>query len=98
MAELNLYDVILRPVVTEKANSLQSTLNQYVFEVNQSANKQQIKEAVQVIFEKKVLRVNTMVMPSKRGQRGRYTYKRTNQWKKAIVTLAEGETIELFNA
>jgi large subunit ribosomal protein L23 len=97
MAELNLYDVLRRPVVTEKANGLTAANNQYVFEVAADANKAQIKEAVSVIFGKTVVRVNVMVMPAKRAQRGRRVYMRTSQWKKAIVTLAQGEEIELFN-
>ena len=99
MAELHLYNVLLRPVVTEKATALNEAENKYVFEVDQSANKAQIREAVEVIFglEGKVLKVNTMVVPAKRGQRGRRQYIRSQQWKKAIVTLAEGESIELFN-
>lgn len=96
MAELHLYDVILRPVVTEKSNILTDENSQYVFEVAQTANKQQIRHAVEIIFEKKVKKVNTIIMPAKRGQRGRHTYMRTKQWKKAIVTLEFGERIELF--
>jgi len=95
--ELHLYDVILRPVITEKSNVMSSDLNQYVFEVDQRANKFQIKEAVQVIFDVDVTNVRTMIMPAKRGRRGRKWYLRTKQWKKAIVTLAEGDSIELFN-
>jgi large subunit ribosomal protein L23 len=97
MPELNLYDVLRRPVVTEKANILTETGNKYVFEVAPNANKAQIKEAIQVIFDKKVVKVNVMVMPAKRGMRGRRAYIRSQEWKKAIVTLAPGETIELFN-
>jgi large subunit ribosomal protein L23 len=94
---LHLYDVIRRPLITEKSNGLMDDLNQYVFEVAPNANKTQIKEAIEVIFDKKVVRVNTMVMPAKRGRRGRRVYVRSQQYKKAIVTLAEGEKIELFN-
>lgn len=100
MAELHLYDVIRRPVITEKSTDLAERQNKYVFEVARNANKIQIKEAVEEIFELegKVLKVNTMVMPAKRGRRGRNTYVRSRQWKKAIVTLEEGVSIELFNA
>lgn len=97
MAELHLYDVIRRPVITEKSTIQVSDLNQYVFEVAPNANKIQIKEAVQVIFDVTVTKVNTMVMPAKRGRRGRNWYLRSKQWKKAVVTLAEGDEIELFN-
>jgi large subunit ribosomal protein L23 len=97
MAELHLYDVIKRPVITEKSNLQSTDLNQYVFEVSESANKIQIKEAVQVIFDVEVTKVRTMIQPAKRGRRGRKWYMRSKQWKKAIVTLAEGDEIELFN-
>jgi large subunit ribosomal protein L23 len=97
MAELHIYDVIRRPVITEKSTVQSDELNQFVFEVAQEANKIQIKEAVEVIFEVSVTKVNTMVMPAKRGRRGRNWYMRSKQWKKAVVTLAEGDTIELFN-
>jgi large subunit ribosomal protein L23 len=97
MPELHLYDVLKRPVVTEKSAIQSDELNQYVFEVSSDANKIQIKEAIEVIFEVEVVKVNTMVMPAKRGRRGRNWYVRSRQWKKAIVTLAEGQTIELFN-
>lgn len=97
MAELHLYDVIRRPVVSEKANIISEERNQYVFEVAPEANKQQIKQAVETIFEKHVKKVNTMVMPAKRGMRGRNAYRRSSQWKKAVVTLVAGEKLELFD-
>ncbi len=99
MAELHLYDVIRRPVITEKSTKMADGQNKYVFEVARNANKIQVKEAVEEIFELegKVVKVNTMVMPAKRGRRGRSTYIRSRQWKKAIVTLEEGVSIELFN-
>jgi large subunit ribosomal protein L23 len=97
MAELHLYDVIRRPVVSEKANIISEERNQYVFEVAAEATKQQIKQAVETIFEKRVKKVNTMIMPAKRGMRGRNAYRRSSQWKKAIVTLQAGEKLELFD-
>ncbi|MCC6802268.1 MAG: 50S ribosomal protein L23 [Anaerolineae bacterium] len=97
MAELHLYDVIRRPVVSEKANIISEERNQYVFEVAPEANKQQIKQAVETIFEKHVKKVNTMIMPAKRGMRGRNAYRRSSQWKKAVVTLVAGEKLELFD-
>lgn len=95
MANLHLYDIIRRPIVSEKSNSL-TLNNQYVFEVAAGANKVQIKEAVGVIFDVEVVKVNTMVMPYKRGRRGKKFYRRTQEWKKAIVTVAEGDKIDLF--
>jgi large subunit ribosomal protein L23 len=97
MPELHIYDVIHRPVITEKSSVMSDEMNQYVFEVASNANKIQIREAVEVIFDVEVVKVRTMVMPAKRGRRGRNWYRRTKQWKKAIVTLAEGDSIELFN-
>ncbi len=97
MGELHLYDVIRRPVVSEKANLMSEALNQYVFEVASEANKRQIEQAITIIFEKKVKKVNTIVMPAKRGMRGRNAYMRSKQWKKAIVTLEAGEKLDLFD-
>ena len=97
MADLHIYDVLRRPVVSEKTAVMTDEKNQYVFEVADEANKIQIKEAIEVIFEVDVVKVNTMIVPAKRGRRGRNWYMRSKQWKKAIVTLAEDQTIELFN-
>jgi len=97
MADLHIYDVLRRPVVSEKTAVMTDEKNQYVFEVADEANKIQIKEAIEVIFEVDVVKVNTMIVPAKRGRRGRNWYMRSKQWKKAIVTLAADQTIELFN-
>ncbi len=99
MAELHLYDVIRRPLITEKTAEMVETENKYVFEVARKANKIQVKEAVEEIFdlEGKVVKVNMMLMPAKRGRRGRNWYIRSRAWKKAIVTLEEGVSIELFD-
>jgi large subunit ribosomal protein L23 len=96
MAELHLYDIIKRPVITEKSVELAEVNNQYVFEVDMRANKIQIADAVFRIFEVDVLDVRTMVMPAKRGQRGRKVYTRHSAWKKAIVTLPPGQSIAAF--
>ena len=97
MTDLHIYDVLRRPVVSEKTAVMTDEKNQYVFEVAEEANKIQIKEAIEVIFEVDVVKVNTMIVPAKRGRRGRNWYMRSKQWKKAIVTLAADQTIELFN-
>ena len=97
MAELHIYDVLRRPVVSEKTAVMTDEMNQYVFEVAEEANKIQIKEAIEVIFEVEVVKVNTMIVPAKRGRRGRNWYLRSKQWKKAVVTLATDQKIELFN-
>jgi large subunit ribosomal protein L23 len=97
MADLHLYEVLRRPVITEKSNILNDDENKYVFEVAADANKQQIREAVEVIFDVGVTKVNTMVMPAKRGRRGRKWYIRSRQWKKAVVSLEPGDKINLFD-
>ncbi len=93
--QIHIYDVIVRPVVTEKTNENLGDNNQYTFEVALSATKIQIKEAIEVIFDVDVTNINTMVMPAKRGRRGRKTYTRKSPWKKAVVTLATGQSIDL---
>jgi large subunit ribosomal protein L23 len=96
-SDLHLFDVIRRPVITEKANYVGDLLNQYTFEVDVRANKIQIKDAIEIIFDVDVERVNTMVMPPKRGRRGRKFYMRRSKWKKAVITVAPGQSINLFN-
>ncbi len=97
MADIHLYDVIRRPVVTEKTSAMADDQRQYTFEVDLRANKIQIKEAVEVIFDVTVEKVATMIMPAKHGRRGTRTYQRKKTWKKAVVTLAPGHEIDLFN-
>lgn len=88
--------IIRRPIVlTEKANVLREKRNQVVFEVARAANKVQIKDAVQKLFNVKVTDVNTMVMRGKERRMGR-GYARMQNWKKAIVTLKEGDSIDFF--
>ncbi len=95
--ELNFWDVIVRPVITEKSNAAADDLNQYTFEVAMSANKIQIRYAIEDIFLVDVLSVRTMIMPKKRGRRGRNYYTRKQAWKKAVVTVGPGQNIDLFN-
>lgn len=92
--QLNAYGILLRPLITEKAQILTGE-NKYAFEVDQRANKMQIKEAVEVAFNVSVKRVNTCVMKGKVRRYGRAATKQPD-WKKAIVTLAPGDKIELF--
>ena len=88
--------VIRRPIIlTEKANLLREKRNQVVFEVTRDANKIQIKDAVQKLFKVTVTDVNTMVMRGKDRRMGR-GYSKTQNWKKAIVTLKEGDSIDFF--
>ena len=95
--QLHLYDIIKRPVITEKSHEMADDNNQYVFEVDMRANKIQIAEAVMRIFDVDVLKVNTMVVPAKRGRRLRQYYVRKRAWKKAVVTIPAGQTISVFN-
>ena len=92
--EIHPYAVLLRPLVTEKTTVL-TGLDKYVFEVDIRANKNQIKEAVQIAFNVRVAEVNTLVMKGKPKRFGRKTTLRPD-WKKAIVTLVKGDKIELF--
>ena len=91
---LHPYQVILRPLITEKATNLTSE-NKYVFEVDVKANKHQIRNAVTTAFNVRVIKVNTMNVHGKSRQVGRRVTQ-TRNWEKAIVTLAEGDTIQLF--
>jgi large subunit ribosomal protein L23 len=88
------YDLIQTVQLTEKASLLSEKLNKYVFRVNPRANKVQIKQAIELLFKKKVVAVNTSNYAGKlkrvRGPLGRKPH-----WKKAIVTLKEGEKIDL---
>ena len=87
-------EIIIRPVISERSFDMQE-YNRYTFEVDKRANKIEIAKAVEEIFGVKVKKVNTVnVKPKKK--RVRYVAGMTRTWKKAIVTLAEGDTIELF--
>jgi len=88
------YTVIRRPLITEKATALAAE-NKYAFEVDQRANKMQIREAVETAFNVHVTAVNVMNVKGKTRRYGR-RYAKTADWKKAIVTLAPGDKIELF--
>jgi len=92
------YNVLRRPLITEKTNYLNSDLHQYVFEVATSANKIQVKEAVEKLFDVSVLRVNVInvALKQKKNMRNRRTIHRRSAYKKAIVTLAPGDTIAVF--
>ena len=92
------YDVLQRPIITEKSNFQNTKLNQVVFEVASKATNAMIREAVETIFEVKVERVNVMNMPAKKSRRGmsRRLLTRKKGYKKAIITLAVGETIDMF--
>jgi large subunit ribosomal protein L23 len=88
------YQVVLRPLITEKATMMTGE-RKYAFEVDRRANKPQIRHAVETAFNVHVLRVNTMSVRGKTRRVGRRVTQ-TRSWKKAIVTLAEGDSIEIF--
>lgn len=92
--ELHPYAVLLRPIITEKTTVLTGE-DKYVFEVDIRANKNQIKEAVQIAFNVRVSDVNTMTMKGKPKRFGRRVVNRPD-WKKAVVTLVPGDKIQLF--
>ena len=89
------YKIIRQPVISEKSTLLTEKHNKYVFEVAPDANKIQIKKAVEDIFKVAVVKVRTMRMPGK-TKRVRLQIGRTPEWKKALVTLKQGDRIELF--
>jgi large subunit ribosomal protein L23 len=87
---------IKRPLIlTEKGNRLSEEQNQYLFEVDRTANKIEIKNAVETLFAVSVLKVNTMIVRGRMRRMGR-GYAKTRNWKKAVVTLKEGDTISFF--
>ena len=88
-------NVIIKPLVTEKTTHQQTTRNAYAFQVNHNANKQQIRQAVEQLYNVKVVDVRTMNRKGK-PRRSRYKVTATSDWKRAIVTLDESSRIELF--
>lgn len=95
---INIYDVLRRPLVTEKSNYMVNKLHQYVFEVSVDASRTLVKDAVETLFDVKVLRVNIINAPAKRTRRARSRrlLVRSSGFKKAIVTLAPTDRIPLF--
>lgn len=93
----SIFDILRRPIITEKTSFQSGNLNQYVFEVDQKATKAQVKDAVETLFDVSVLKVNVMNAPAKRSRRrNRRLLVRKSGYKKAIVTLAPGDTIDVF--
>jgi len=91
----SLHDTIVRPVVTEKSSAAYQLRKEYAFEVHPAANKHQIREALRQLFGVTAVRVRTMQVRRDAVVRGR-TRGLTARWKKAIVTLKEGETLPVF--
>jgi large subunit ribosomal protein L23 len=92
---MNQYEIIKRPVITEKTNIQKEENNQVSFEVTKDANRVEIARAVEKIFKVKVAKTRTVRVKGKRKRRGRILGKRRD-WKKAIVTLMPGEHIDFF--
>ncbi len=96
---MKLSEVLIKPILTEKANAQQDKLRRYAFRVARKANKLEIKKAVEEFYGVTIVDVNTVVVPGK--NKTRYTKKGFVQgqkpaYKKALVTVAEGETIDLY--
>ena len=92
-------EVLIKPILTEKANAQQESLRRYAFKVARKANKLEIKKAVETMYGVTIIDVNTIVVPGK--NKTRYTKKgfvqgQKSAYKKALVTVAEGETIDLY--
>lgn len=93
-----IHEVLRRPLVTEKTSRKSGKLSQYSFEVARDATRTMVKDAVETMFDVEVVRVNVLNTPAKRGRRARSRrlLVRKSGFKKAIVTLAEGQTLEIF--
>lgn len=93
-----IYEVLRRPLVTEKTSYQSGKLNQYSFIVSDSATRTQVKDAVETLYDVTVESVNIINTPAKRGRRlrSRRLLVRKSGFKKAIITLAEGQTLQIF--
>lgn len=93
-----IYDILRRPLVTEKSNYQSGKLHQYTFEVAAEATKTMVKDAVEILFDVTVVRVNVLNTPAKRSRRARSRRLsvRYSGFKKAIITLKEGDTLPIF--
>ena len=93
-------EVLVKPILTEKANAQQEKLRRYAFRVNRKANKLEIKKAVEGFYGVTVLEVNTLVVPAKhktRSTKAGIVQGRKPAYKKALITVAEGESIDLYS-
>lgn len=97
MSKMNrYYDIVLQPIITEKTLNLIDDFNRYTFKVKKDANKIEIKNAIEKLFEVNVVKVNTINVKPKFKRMGQHEGY-TTAYKKAIVELVEGQTIEAFN-
>ena len=92
---MNEYDIVLRPIITEKSSLLKDNANQYVFEVQRDANKIEIKKAIEKLFKVKVLSVKISIMDGKVRRLGKISGKRPD-WKKAVIKLSPKDKITIF--
>ena len=92
---MDLYQVVIKPLVTEKGTMMLSEGNWVTFRVHPNANKIEVREAIQKIFSVSVLQVNTQIVRGKRRRFGK-TMGQSKAWKKAMVRLKEGDKIEIF--
>jgi large subunit ribosomal protein L23 len=98
---MKLSEVLIKPILTEKANAQQEKLRRYAFKVNRKANKLEIKKAIEGFYGVNVIDVNTAVIPGKnktRFTKAGYIQGQKPAYKKALVTVAEGEAIDLYSA
>ncbi len=89
------YDILIKPLLTEKMTALKESENRVAFVVDKRANKIEVKKAVEEVFKVKVASINVMNLLGKKKRLGRFAGKRPD-WKKAIITLKKGEKLELF--
>lgn len=94
---MNAGQVLVRPLITERSMTLRDDQNKYAFQVHVQATKPQIRQAVEELFEVKVVSVSTMNMMGKNKRLGRF-FGRRSSWKKAIVTVAPGQSIDIYEA
>ncbi len=92
---MNEYEIVRRPIITEKSSLLKESGNQYVFEVRRDANKIEIRKAVEKLFKVKVLSVAVANMEGKKKRLGRFAGKKSD-WKKAVVKLSPKDKITIF--
>lgn len=90
----DIYSILLRPLLTERSNTLKDSFNQYTFKVALDCNKAEVRRAVEELFKVEVQAVRTQIVPGKARRMGRYEGMRPD-WKKAIVTLKKGQKIDI---
>jgi len=92
---MNEYDIVLRPIITEKSSLVKESANHYVFKVHRDVNKIEIKKAIEKLFKVKVISVKTSVIDGKTRRVGKFSGKKPD-WKKAVVKLSPKDKITIF--